>query len=228
MKKLNVLTAITIAFVMMSCSQGGSGKVVLKNALDSASYALGVNTGGSYESSTFPGEELDVDLISAGFAQAIKGQEVKMSIEEATEFLNVYFTKASVEASQANKQEGEEFLAKNMFKEGVSTTATGLQYTVITEGTGAKPEATDQVTVHYTGKLLDGTVFDSSVERGEPATFGLNQVIPGWSEAVQLMNVGSKYKVWIPSDLAYGESGTGPIPPNSVLEFEIELIEIVK
>lgn len=129
----------------------------------------------------------------------------------------------------ANRTEGEAFLAENKNKPGVRSTDSGLQYQVITEGRGAKPAATDRVRVHYVGTLIDGTKFDSSVDRGEPAQFALNQVIPGWTEALQLMPVGSKYTLWLPSELAYGENGTpGPIGPNATLMFEVELIEIVK
>jgi hypothetical protein len=120
------------------------------------------------------------------------------------------------------------FLAENGKKAGVTTTASGLQYEVLKQGTGAKPAATDTVKVHYEGKLLDGTVFDSSVQRGEPVSFPLNRVIPGWTEGVQLMTVGSKYKFVIPSELAYGDQGAGPIPPHSVLQFEVELLSIEK
>ena len=121
---------------------------------------------------------------------------------------------------------GATYLAENAKKAGVTTTASGLQYQVIKEGTGAKPVATDTVKVHYEGKLVDGTVFDSSIKRGEPVSFPLNQVIAGWTEGVQLMTVGSKYKFVIPANLAYGEQGGGPIPANSVLTFEVELLEI--
>jgi FKBP-type peptidyl-prolyl cis-trans isomerase len=127
-----------------------------------------------------------------------------------------------------NVTKGATYLAENAKKAGVKVTASGLQYEVITEGKGAKPKATDTVKVHYEGKLLDGTVFDSSIKRKEPVSFPLNQVIAGWTEGVQLMSVGSKYKFTIPSNLAYGEQGSGPITPNSVLVFEVELIEIVK
>ncbi|MCA1950988.1 MAG: FKBP-type peptidyl-prolyl cis-trans isomerase, partial [Treponema sp.] len=128
-----------------------------------------------------------------------------------------------------NKAKETKFLEDNGKKPGVKTTASGLQYEVISEGTGAKPQASDTVKVHYTGTLIDGTKFDSSVDRGEPAVFPLDQVIPGWTEAIQLMSVGSKYKFFIPSSLAYGESGAGNvIPPNSALIFEVELIGIEK
>jgi FKBP-type peptidyl-prolyl cis-trans isomerase len=133
-------------------------------------------------------------------------------------------------AAEKNKAEGEKFLADNKGKPGVKTTASGLQYTVIKEGTGPKPGPNDQVKVQYLGTLIDGTKFDSSYDRGQPAQFALNGVIPGWTEALQLMTVGSKYKLFIPSSLGYGERGTpgGPIGPNATLVFEVELVEIVK
>lgn len=140
-----------------------------------------------------------------------------------------YFVEAQAREAAAAKEESEKFLAENKTKEGVITTESGLQYQVITEGTGAKPTAEDRVKVHYTGTLLDGTKFDSSVDRGEPAEFGVSQVIPGWTEGLQIMPAGSKYIFWIPSELAYGERGAGQdIKPNSVLKFEVELLEVIK
>ena len=130
--------------------------------------------------------------------------------------------------AESNKKAGAEFLAENAKKEGVKVTASGLQYRVITEGSGNKPVASSKVKVHYTGKLLDGTVFDSSVQRGEPIDFALNQVIPGWTEGVQLMTPGSKYEFYIPSDLAYGDRGAGnAIPPGAALIFEVELLAVL-
>lgn len=227
MNKNYVWVVLTIVIGLTGCSQGAGKKVVLKNALDSASYALGVNTGGSYSSLSFPGEELDVDLIISGFAQAIKGENTAITVDESIDYLNRYFMMASNADAGANRQEGERFLAQNKLQEGVVETSSGLQYQVLTQGTGSKPALTDVVEVHYSGKLLDGTEFDSSMG-GDPVTFGLDQVIEGWTEALMLMPVGSKYRVWIPSDLAYGQSGTGPIPGGSVLDFEIELLDIVE
>jgi FKBP-type peptidyl-prolyl cis-trans isomerase FkpA/FKBP-type peptidyl-prolyl cis-trans isomerase FklB len=134
------------------------------------------------------------------------------------------------EEAKKNIAAGDAFLAQNAKKPGVQTTASGLEYQVLTQGTGAKPQATDMVRVNYKGMLLDGKTFDSSYDRGEPATFPLNQVVPGWQEGIALMPVGSKYKFWIPSKLGYGEKGTpgGPIPPNATLVFEVELLDIAK
>jgi FKBP-type peptidyl-prolyl cis-trans isomerase len=167
-------------------------------------------------------------------ADAQSGTDTLLTQDEMMTALQTFQTtmmerqqaKAEREASE-NITAGEAFLAENASKEGVMVTESGLQYKVITEGSGPKPQATDQVTVHYRGTLLDGTEFDSSYSRGEPATFGLNQVIPGWTEGVQLMNVGSKYEFYIPANLAYGERGAGAsIGPNSTLIFEVELISI--
>ena len=178
-----------------------------------------------------PGGEANVDDLIAGFIQAIKGDSaaMRMTPQEAQQYLQSYFVEAQAREAAAAKEEGEKFLAENKTKEGVITTESGLQYQVITEGTGVKPTAEDRVKVHYTGTLLDGTKFDSSVDRGEPAEFGVSQVIPGWTEGLQIMPAGSKYIFWIPSGLAYGERGAGQdIKPNSVLKFEVELLEVIK
>lgn len=216
---------------LTSCGGGSIPSEKLNKAVDSASYALGVSTGASYKENlkNLPGEEIDVDNVIAGFVQAIKGDSLKMTPEAAQRYLNNYFMEAQTREANENKEAGEKFLAENKTKDGIFTTESGLQYQVITEGTGAKPTATDRVKVHYTGTLLDGTKFDSSLDRGEPTVFGVNQVIKGWTEGLQLMPVGSKYIFWIPSELAYGRQGAGrDIKPNSVLKFEVELLEIVK
>ena len=160
----------------------------------------------------------------------MRGDSTLMSNENAQTFFREYLTKAQELENEAKKAEGEKFLADNLLKEGVSSTESGLQYQVLTPGNGPKPSAGDMVKVHYTGTTIDGRVFDSSVERGEPVEFGLNQVIPGWSEGVQLMPVGSKYKFFIPFNLAYGEQGIpqANIPPFAPLIFEVELIDIIK
>lgn len=173
----------------------------------------------------------DIDIES--FADAVKAvfsrEEPKMKPDEAQKLINEYLTKLQGKLEAAAREAGEKFLSENKQKPEVKETASGLQYVVEKEGTGAQPTATDEVTVHYTGKLLDGTVFDSSVNRGEPATFPLNRVIPGWTEGVQLMKEGAKYTFFIPSDLAYGAQGVpNAIPPHSTLIFEVELIKVIK
>lgn len=171
----------------------------------------------------------DIDIES--FADAVKcvfdRKEPKIPVEEAHKLINEYLQKLQGEIEARAKEEGVKFLAENKKKAEVKETASGLQYIVEKEGTGAQPTATDEVTVHYTGKLLNGTVFDSSVNRGEPATFPLNRVIPGWTEGVQLMKEGAKYTFFIPSDLAYGAQGVpNAIPPHSTLIFEVELLKV--
>ena len=232
MKKVSVLAAaaaVTLGMFFISC--GSKTNVSLKSDVDSVSYAIGVSTGLGYKENlkTLPGGEANVDALIAGFIQAIKGDSTKMNMEQAREYMQKYFVEASAKEANKTKEEGEKFLAENKKKSGVITTESGLQYQVITEGTGAKPTAEDHVKVHYTGTLLDGTKFDSSVDRGEPAEFPVSQVIKGWTEGLQLMPVCSKYIFWIPSDLAYGDRGAGQmIKPNSTLKFEVELLEIVK
>ena len=221
MKKISVLVAtVIVAMGITSC--GDSHKSAsLKTAADSVSYAIGISTGAGYKENlkTLPGDPANVDDLIAGFIQAIKGDSsaMKMTPQAAQAYVQTYFMEAS--ARDANKT-----------KKDVITTESGLQYQVVTEGKGAKPTADDKVKVHYTGTLLDGTKFDSTMDRGgEPAEFPVGGVIKGWTEVLQLMPVGSKYIVWVPSELAYGERGAGQdIKPNSTLKFEIELLDIVK
>ncbi|MDD7630745.1 MAG: FKBP-type peptidyl-prolyl cis-trans isomerase [Parabacteroides sp.] len=234
MKKISVLVATVIVAMSASFTSCDSHKSAsLKTAVDSASYAIGINTGANYRTNlkTLPGGEANIDDLIAGFIQAIKGDSaaMKMTPETAQQYLQTYFVEASAKEAAQNKEAGEKFLVENKTKEGVITTESGLQYKVEKEGTGEKPTAADRVKVHYTGTLLDGTKFDSSVDRGEPAEFGVSQVIRGWTEGLQIMPAGSKYIFWIPSDLAYGERGAGQdIKPNSVLKFEVELLEVIK
>ena len=234
MKKISVLVATVIVAMSASFTSCDSHKSAsLKTAVDSASYAIGINTGANYRTNlkTLPGGEANIDDLIAGFIQAIKGDSaaMKMTPETAQQYLQTYFVEALAKEAAQNKEAGEKFLAENKTKEGVITTESGLQYKVEKEGTGEKPTAADRVKVHYTGTLLDGTKFDSSVDRGEPAEFGVSQVIRGWTEGLQIMPAGSKYIFWIPSDLAYGERGAGQdIKPNSVLKFEVELLEVIK
>ena len=173
------------------------------------------------------------DLSIEDFANAVKcvfdNKEPEVAPKEAQQVINGYLQELQEKATKVAKEAGTKFLEENAKNEGVKVTASGLQYTIEKEGSGASPKATDEVTVHYTGRLLDGTVFDSSVSRGEPATFPLNRVIPGWIEGLQLMKEGGKYMFFIPSELAYGAQGMpGAIPPHSTLIFEVELIKVIK
>lgn len=199
----------------------------LKTYEDSISYALGVTMAAQLKPIGIKKDFLNSKIMFKGFATAYDEKETSIDVEKATMMLQDFFMKKQQEASDNAKEEGQKFLEENKKREGVITTESGLQYEIITEGTGASPSATDKVTVHYTGTLIDGTVFDSSVERGEPITFALNQVIPGWTEALQLMKVGGKWKIYIPYNLGYGERGAGDIiKPYSTLIFEVELIGI--
>lgn len=201
--------------------------------LDKISYALGLSMGNNFRASGI--QQINIQDFADGVAAVFYGSEPKMSYDEAKEVIRQYFTemeaKQKEEAAkmgEVNAKAGEAFLAENGKRAEVKTTASGLQYEVLTEGDGPQPTAQDQVEVHYTGKLIDGTVFDSSEERGVPATFGVTQVIPGWVEALQLMKAGSKYRLYIPSQLAYGPQGAGNIiGPNSTLIFDVELLKVI-
>jgi len=192
------------------------------------SYALGVNVGENFKNA---GLEIIFESFKTGFLDALKGEN-KFSMEEMQACFNniqEQMTAKQNQESSVEKENGVKFLAENKKEDGVFETASGLQYKIMVKGDGPKPAATDKVKVHYTGKTIDGQVFDSSVERGEPAEFPLNQVIPGWTEGLQLMPVGSKYMLYIPSELGYGERGAGGlIKPGATLIFEVELLEILK
>lgn len=196
------------------------------------SYALGMNIMGNLAELPI---DIDVKSVIAAINDVSAEKETALKVEEYHQYMQKFQQmvqqagqQAVAKAAESNKKAGAEFLAENAKKEGVKVTASGLQYRVITEGSGDKPVASSKVKVHYTGKLLDGTVFDSSVQRGEPIDFALNQVIPGWTEGVQLMTPGSKYEFYIPSDLAYGDRGAGnAIPPGAALIFEVELLAVL-
>lgn len=195
--------------------------------MDKLSYAWGLAMGQQLKGMGV--KDLDADAFKDAVKVVYEGGEPAISVDEAQKLINDYLQELQSKAEAAARAEGESFLAENGKKENVLTTPSGLQYVIEKEGTGAQPTAEDEVTVHYTGKLLDGKVFDSSVNRGEPATFPLNRVIPGWTEGVQLMKEGAKYTFFIPSDLAYGAQGVpGAIPPHSTLIFEVELIKVNK
>lgn len=194
--------------------------------MDKLSYALGLSMGGNFIGSGI--KKLDINDFADGLRAIFEGAEQKMTFDEAKQIVTDFFTNLEKQGAEQNERLGREYLEKNKDVEGVKVTASGLQYQVVKEGDGAQPGPDDVVTVHYTGKLIDGTVFDSSVERGEPATFAVGQVIPGWVEGLQLMREGSAYRLFIPSNLAYGPHGTGPIQPNSTLIFDVQLIKVEK
>ena len=200
--------------------------------MDKLSYALGIGIGSQLAG--MGAKELDIDDFAQAIKDVISGSDLKVDNAEAQTLVQNFFQEqeakqqaAAAEAGKAAKAAGEAFLAENGKKDGVVTLPSGLQYQVLKEGNGKKPSATDQVVCHYEGTLIDGTVFDSSYQRNQPATFGLNQVIAGWTEGVQLMQEGAKYRFFIPYNLAYGERGAGAqIPPFAALVFDVELIEV--
>jgi len=195
--------------------------------MDKISYALGLNIGKSLKKSGI--KELNIEKFSQGVKNVLLNENFEISEEESRTILNNFFTQLQQEILEKNKTQGKVFLEENAKCENVKVTDSGLQYEVLKEGKGEIPTATDKVKVHYHGTLIDGTVFDSSIRRGEPATFGVTQVIQGWVEALQLMTVGSKWKLFIPHKLAYGAQGAGElIEPFSTLIFEVELLEIIK
>lgn len=236
-----LLATVVACLGIMSCSDtggGGASSGTMKNETDSVSYAIGMNIGKSLQRDSI---QVDPDLIAAGAKDAIAGktaftdtvmQNVLTSFQQKmmAKFQEKMMKQQDSmnKAGEANKKKGDDFLAQNKAKAGVQTTASGLQYEVLKEGTGPMPKATDNVKVHYKGTLIDGTEFDAS--KGDPATFNVSGVIPGWTEALKMMKVGSKWRIYVPSDLAYGNNPPpgGKIGPGSVLIFEMELVEIAK
>jgi FKBP-type peptidyl-prolyl cis-trans isomerase len=224
-----VIFAVTAAVIATSCNtESGITGTKVKSAEDSLAYSLGIASYFYYMSDSV---DIDPVLFAKGMIDSKNG---KNAFDETTAqgYVMTYMQNRQAEKMKTmyskNIEDGEKFLAENKKRDGVQETTSGLQYEVITMGTGAKPMATDFVKVHYTGTFLDGTKFQSSVDTGEPVEFQANQVIPGWQEGILLMPVGSKFKFYIPYELGYGENGTGPIPPYSTLVFEVELLEIVK
>jgi len=199
----------------------------LNNAVDSLSYSFGYLIGNNMQVQGV--KEINRDLFMKGFNDGFNNDTTVMSIEAGNKCVQDYFSKQISDEANMNLEKSNAFLAGNKTKEGVITLASGLQYKIITPGSGEFPKETDQVKVHYTGTFIDGKVFDSSIERNEPIVFGVNQVIPGWTEGLQLMQPGARWMLFIPPGLAYGEQGAGGvIGPNQALIFEVELIEIVK
>jgi FKBP-type peptidyl-prolyl cis-trans isomerase len=215
--KKNIIfsTIIIVSLVLWGC-KGKSGSALKENFDKDASYALGMNIGSNLAAGGIMPNSKQFLL---GMNDVLFGRETRFTEDEAMQIIQTAYTTMT-------EKKGSDFLAENSKKHGIITTSSGLQYEVIKEGSGAKPSASDVVRVHYEGRLIDGTVFDSSYNR-TPIEFPLNGVIAGWTEGLQLMGIGSKYKLYIPSELGYGDGGAGPIPPNSVLIFEVELLDII-
>lgn len=227
MKIINFLV-IGLVFMALACTDM-NGQVEIKTKQDSIAYAIGTQWGKSLKMDELM---LNTDAIKQGIEDTFK-EDMKMSEEQIQMILTNLQQelqdkrmKAQQAAGAGNLKKGETFLAQNKTKEGVKTTPSGLQYLILKEGTGKNPVATDKVKVHYHGTLIDGKVFDSSVDRGKPITFGLNQVIPGWTEGLMLAKEGGKIRLFIPSNLAYGAQGSGAIGPNEVLIFDVDLIKV--
>jgi len=223
-------TLKTCALAVTILVAGTAAAAELETDAQKLGYVFGMEIGNQLKQG---GAEVDVDALVEALKAAYAGESLALTQEQATTIRNDYIAKRRAEAEESHKQmaatnaaAGDKFLLENAGREGVQVTESGLQYEVLSMGDGAKPAATDTVTVHYRGTLLDGTEFDSSYARNQEATFGLNQVIPGWTEGLQLMPVGSKFKFYIPSSLAYGPNGPPSIGPNATLIFEVELLGI--
>ena len=225
MKRLLILVPATLA--LFACTKQNRD-IQLKSDEQKFSYVVGQQIGNSLKQQ---GMKVDADVLAMSVTDVIDGKPSRLTEPEMQAVMQKVGEAAMTkrgEEGKANKDKGAKFLEENKKKPNVKTTASGLQYEVLTEGKGTPPKATDTVKVHYRGTLVDGTEFDSSYKRGQPAEFPVNGVIPGWTEALQLMKPGGKWKLYIPSDLAYGEMGRPSIPPNSVLIFEVELLEVKK
>jgi len=224
MNKTVQLLIVGCAIILSSCSNNATDKIP-ETEMEKVSYSLGVNVATGVKAQGL--DTIDANAVAKAFSDVFEGNDLDISEEESMTILQDFFGKMQAEKSAKENEAGAAYLAENGAKEGVITTESGLQYEVIVSGDGARPTTADQVTVHYHGMLTDGTVFDSSVDRGQPATFGVTQVIKGWTEALQLMSVGDKWKLTIPSGLAYGDQGAGGmIGPGATLVFEVELLGI--
>ncbi|MEI8112176.1 MAG: FKBP-type peptidyl-prolyl cis-trans isomerase [Bacteroidia bacterium] len=233
LRSLIYASAFVLTVGAAGCQNSGKkGEISLASKNDSVSYSLGVLIGESnkQQMKDAPGvDQLNKEILIAAFTKAFTGDSLQIKPEKCNATIQKFFSEISKVEGDKNLKAGQDFLAANKSKSGVVTLPDGLQYEIIKVGTGPKPKAEDEVKCHYHGTTIDGKVFDSSVERGQPANFPVNKVIPGWTEALQLMPVGSKWKLVIPAALAYGERGAGKdIKPNSTLIFEVELLEIVK
>lgn len=227
MKKILLLLVFAVSASALSAQKDMKSKPALRTAQDSASYAYGIVLGNSIKRQL--SDDLSSDVLIAALGATLKGDSMQFTPEVANKVFSDYNRAMQIKASEKARMEGKKFLEENKKRPGVVTTASGLQYEVMKRGTGTvSPKETDKVEVHYHGTLINGDVFDSSVERGQPATFGLNQVIKGWTEGLQYMHEGDKFKFFIPSELAYGDRSAGPkIKPGSTLVFEVELLKIL-
>ncbi|MBI5057987.1 MAG: FKBP-type peptidyl-prolyl cis-trans isomerase [Nitrospirae bacterium] len=227
---MKVLAAV-LGIILLQNIAYAEENIELKTQRDKLSYSIGTTMGKDFKSQSI---DVDPDILAKGIKDAFSGDKSLMTDEEMRDTISTFRNEMMAkqmaqmkESAEKNKKEGDAFLAENKKKEGVVTLPSGLQYKVIKEGTGAKPKATDTVSVHYKGTFIDGAEFDSSMKRGQPATFKVGGVIPGWTEALQLMKAGSKWQLYVPSNLAYGERGAGrEIGPNATLIFEVELLSI--
>lgn len=226
--KKNILIALGLFGALFYASCQNKQSADLKSEVDTVSYSLGVSIAQNLKMNGF--DSINAAAFAEGINDFMNDENPKIHPSMADQLISAYITTKRARAFEETKKEGEDFLASNKDKENIKTTESGLQYEVVEEGSGISPDENDNVTVHYTGKTIDGEVFDSSVERGEPVTFQLNQVIRGWSEGLQLMKEGAKWKLYVPAELGYGERGTpdGSIPPNSALIFDVELISVEK
>ncbi len=228
--KNNLITTLTIVVlsILISCKSSNKNnfksKLNLSNQVDSVSYGVGVNVGMNLKSSGF--NSLNYDMVARGLYDMMEKDSSEIEMQVLGETINNYLKNKLKEEASSEREKGEAFLAENGKKEGVVTSESGLQYKIIDPGTGASPNGSDMVTANYKGMLIDGTVFDSSYDRGEPSTFELDKVIPGWSEGLQHLKEGGKAELYIPADLAYGDQSSGEIKPGSTLIFEVELIKV--
>ena len=225
----SVLVVLT-GILLLAGQAFGAEETTLKSQKDKVSYTIGVYSGNNLKQQSI---DIDPDLMAKGIKDSLSGEKTLLTDQEMQEVMAILQKDMAVKQAEKrnalaekNKKDGEAFLAENKTKEGIKTLPSGLQYKVITEGTGKHPKATDGVVAHYRGTRIDGTEFDSSYQRNEPASFKLDQVIKGWTEALVLMKEGAKWQIFIPSNLAYGENGAGPIEPNTTLVFDVELIKI--
>ena len=213
-----------LAVLLMSCQGNTQNKSDMKTQKDTVSYGIGLNIGKNLKAQSI---DIDPDLLIQGVKDQMAGSKTLITEEQAQAAIMSMQQQGMTKQLEKNKKEGEAFLAENKKKDGVKTTASGLQYKIIKDGTGPKPKADQRVTVNYRGTLVDGTEFDSSFKRGQPAEFAISEVVKGWGEAMQMMSVGSKWEIYFPPDLGWGERGAGAaVPPNATVIFEVELLGI--